>query len=283
MYRNQQKARENVNSLVPSTNNGLMILDAIVDKTQVGLFPLGVIYKGTYSGKPVYIREIREDIDGAVLDNITDCVALNNCLLDSTFILPVLGICQGRMIVTEAPVHGPLREYQAHIHPRQKVVIARKIADAIMYMHDIGDEDNRVIHRDIRAANILLDDGPEGLEPKITGFEMCKVGRITGKEPNIDDSYKKWWSPERIDEYGTNPCSDVYAFGVLMYEISTGEEPESSDPVEMVKVERKRICGEFSNLMERCLDSRFGRRPTMQTILDELMDIEVRWDPAKEP
>ncbi|KAF9107812.1 hypothetical protein BGX27_008604 [Mortierella sp. AM989] len=283
MYRNQRNARENISSQVPSTNNWIPIIDSahLIREMKVEIFPLGTIYKGTYHSKPVYIREIRDEIDGALFDNIKDCVVLNN-YLDSPNILHVLGICQGRMIVTDAPVHGPLSEY--HVQDSlQKVIIARKIADAIMYMHDIGDIDNRVVHRDIRAANILLDDGLEGLEPKITGFEMCKVGRYTGKEPEIKDCYKRWWSPERINGNGTSTMSDVYAFGVLMYEISTGKEPDSGD---LAKTEGMRICEEYTKLMERCRNSRFLLRPTMKEVLDELTHIETRWAsqrPTREP
>lgn len=77
--------------------------------------------------------------------------------------------------------------------------------------------------------------------------------------------------------------SEVYAFGVLMYEISTGEKPGPGDLVEM---ERTRICGEYSKLMDRCFSDRILLRPTMKEILDELIDIEFRWafrEPTMEP
>ncbi|KAF9123683.1 hypothetical protein BGX30_001311 [Mortierella sp. GBA39] len=275
MFRNRQQARENINAPVPLLDSPMDIIEPahLVQTTQVGSFPLGTIYSGTYNSQPVYIREIRKDIKGAFLDNIKECLDLNNLLLDNQYIVKVLGVCEGYKIVTEAPVRGLLSSFVIH-GALQKVAIARMVADALMYMHDIGDDDGRVVHRDIRAANILLDDGPDGLVPKVTGFEMCKVIKRTGKEPVIDDCYKKWWSLERVNNQGSTCMSDVYAFGVLMYEISTGEEPEFDCP--HAEVERMRICSEYTRLMESCLDARFDVRPTMDEVLDQLIKIETK-------
>ncbi|KAF9331636.1 hypothetical protein BG006_005520 [Podila minutissima] len=276
--------RENISAPAPLLDSPMDIIEPahLVQMTQVGSFPLGTIYNGTYNGQPVYIREIRKDIKGVFLDNIKECLDLNNLLLDNQYILKVLGVCEGYKIVTEAPVRGPLSSFVIH-GALQKVVIARMVADALMYMHDIGDDDGTVIHRDIRAANILLDDGPDGLVPKVTGFEMCKVIKKTGKEPAIDDYYKKWWSLERVNKQGSTRMSDVYAFGVLMYEISTGEEPEFDRP--LAEMERMRICSEYTRLMESCLDARFDVRPTMDEVLNQLIKIETRLslNPTREP
>ncbi|KAF9271133.1 hypothetical protein BGZ74_006461, partial [Mortierella antarctica] len=86
-----------------------------------------------------------------------------------------------------------------------------------MAMHDVA-VGNGVIFRDIRAANVLIDKGKNGedeLEPKITGFEMCKRDTYeTGDYPEFDKHYLRWWAPE-TSLVGTYSGSDVYAFGVL--------------------------------------------------------------------
>ncbi|KAI8597954.1 kinase-like domain-containing protein [Dissophora ornata] len=241
---------------------------------EVGKFPFGTIYKGTYHGKPVFVREISKHITGTPLDLIRGSVRLSSCLVDCQNVIPMHGICQGRMIVTETTAHGPLSDFPV-TNTLQKVAIARKVADAIMAMHDIVANKEGVIHRDIRAANILIDrsqDGDDELEPKITGFEMCKQGSYeTGNYPVVEDSYLRWWSPERVNDNGTYSRSDVYAFGVLMYEISTGKEPEDGDLIEM---EGMRICGEYTTLMKRCLNKRHNARPQMDEVVQELLSIE---------
>lgn len=194
--------------------------------------------------------------------------------MDSPTLLPVLGICQGRMIVTETTTYGPLSKVIIK-NTVQKVEISRKVADAIMGLHDVDVEVGKkgVVHRDIRAANILIDKGEgEKLEPKITGFDMCKRDNTgTGDYPEIEEQYRKWWGPERIPS-STQPKSDVYSFGVLMYEISTGREPQDGDLVEM---ESEQISAEYTALMKRCLNGRhLSASPTMDEVAHELHSIE---------
>ncbi|KAF9358310.1 hypothetical protein BGX26_002054 [Mortierella sp. AD094] len=135
-----------------------------------------------------------------------------------------------------------------------------------------------VIHRDIRASNILLDDGPDGLELKIVGFGSCKEdGSLSRNYPvaKLED-ISQWWSPERTIS-GTSTKSDVYAFGVLMYEISTGKEPERAlveTEGALVAAEGGRICVEYTDLMSKCLQSHYDARPPMSKIVDELLIIE---------
>ncbi|KAG0316503.1 hypothetical protein BGZ99_006852 [Dissophora globulifera] len=261
---------------IPSKIQELAIInpDHLVVGEEKGTFQFGVIYAGEYNQKPVLVRRISDDFDGAVLDLFNSGILLSRCLSDCNNILPVHGICQGRMIVTGATAHGQLSKFSI-TETLQKVVIARKVADALMFMHDIAAPKGglRVVHRDIRAANILIDSGPGGLEPKITGFEMCKEdGKISGVYPVSDERIERWWSPERIRGSGTSPKSDVYAFGVLMYEISTGKEPEAD--IDLLKEEGRRICIEYTKLMEKCLHPRYNSRPNMDDVVNELLSIE---------
>ncbi|KAG0352753.1 hypothetical protein BGZ54_002594 [Gamsiella multidivaricata] len=124
----------------------------------------------------------------------------------------------------------------------EKITIARKVADALVYMHDIKVDAKRVMHRDIRVANVLLTDK---LEPMLTGFELCK------------------------EEGQTDVCS----FGVLMYEISTGKEPELS--ADLVGLEGNRICAEYTALMQKCLQRRNNARPKIDKVYEELLSIET--------
>ncbi|KAF9550486.1 hypothetical protein EC957_000160 [Mortierella hygrophila] len=255
---------------------------------EVGKFPFGTIYTGFLkdkngSSKPVYIRKLSTELTGADLRLVWTSIRLSRCLVDCQNILFVHGICQGRMIVTDTTTHGPLNGLT--MNDRQKVAIARKVADALMSIHDVAAGNECIVHRDIRAANILIDQGSDvdaEMEPKITGFEMCKQSTSrTGKYPDIDEGYRRWWSPERTDKYGTSTKSDIFAFGVLMYEISTGKEPEDGDLVEM---EGMRICPQYTALMERCLDSHYDARPSILQVAKDLLSIEnILMDEMREP
>ncbi|KAG9319643.1 hypothetical protein KVV02_005566 [Mortierella alpina] len=244
----------------------------IIGREIVGRFPFGDVYVGTYKGQAVYIREISRDTPPAVVKTIKAGIMLAQCLSDCQAIVPIHGFCGERQIVTDKPAKGPLNEYRGILTTKQKVAMARKVADGLVFMHDIATSGGRkrVVHRDIRAANVMLS---EDLEPMLTGFEMCKGdGHVTGYFPDTDESYKKWWPPERLSGFGSSPASDVYSFGVLMYEISTGNEPEPG--VNLVEHENNRLCAEYTALIGRCMQTHYNARPKMDEVMEELLTIE---------
>ncbi|KAG0196902.1 mitogen-activated protein kinase kinase kinase 9 [Mortierella sp. GBA30] len=272
----QEDARNALRSIPPDSR---LTERAIVDPDhlitggeQVGIFPFGSIYKGAYKGEAVYVREIGDDVPKAAVKTIKDGIMLAQCLSDCQTIAPIRGICRDRKIVTDMPANGPLSEYRGILTTLQKVVIARKVADSLVFMHDIAVGKRSVVHRDIRAANVLLS---KELEPMLTGFELCKGdGYVTGYYPELEEIYKKWWAPERRSGFGSSPASDVYSFGVLMYEISTGREPESG--ADLVALENNRLCAEYTTLMERCLHPHYNARPKMDEVMDVLLTIESK-------
>ncbi|KAG0196904.1 hypothetical protein BGX28_009630, partial [Mortierella sp. GBA30] len=239
------------------------------ENEQVGTFPFGKIYRGTYKGEAVYVREIGDDVPIAAVSTIRDGIMLAQCLSDCQAIVSVRGFCGERKIVTDMPANGPLSEYRGILTTLQKVVIARKVADSLVFMHDIAVGKRSVVHRDIRAANVLLS---KDLEPMLTGFELCKGdGDLTGYYPEIKEIHK-WWAPERLRKCGSSPASDVYSFGMLMFEISTGREPESE--ADLVALENNRLCAEYTALMKRCLQEHFNARPKIDSVVEELLTIE---------
>ncbi|KAG0297499.1 hypothetical protein BGZ98_000575, partial [Dissophora globulifera] len=229
-------------------------------------FTLGVVRKGLLNNKhEVHLRILAEKMEPQMIEIAKKGILLNKKLKDCalTNILHIHGICNGNIIVTESTSHGPLNSFQYEIPDLDKVSIARKIAAAVRSLHEVG-----VIHKDIRACNILLDDG---LEPKLTGFELSReVKDGTGRQ-EVEDHVRYWWSPEKKD--GSTKQSDVYSFGVLLYEISLRKEPNTGDAETLIKEEMGNIHHDFSVLIRECLSPK-AERLSMEQVFGRLVSIE---------
>ncbi len=109
--------------------------------------------------------------------------------------------------------------------PLDKVLrVVREISGALDYAHR-----QRVIHRDIKPANILLDGEGNAL---LADFGIVKLAggdsQLTGTGVVGTPAYM---SPEQAQGFELTARADLYSFGVVIYELLTGQLPFSSDSV----------------------------------------------------
>jgi serine/threonine protein kinase len=131
-------------------------------------------------------------------------------------------------IALEYVVGVPINEYvrDQHLKPEATVALFTKVINAVSHAHA-----QLVIHRDIKPTNILVD--AKG-EPHLLDFGIAKLlddedsmsadatqlTRMSGRALTLD-----YAAPEQVNGQTLGTASDVYALGIVLYELLTGNKP----------------------------------------------------------
>lgn len=168
-------------------------------------------------------------------------------------------------LITGRPLDQMVKEGDL-LTPAVAARLATQIGDALDALHARG-----VVHRDVKAANILLqDDGSAALTDfglaKGTGYAgLTAVGQIVG---TID-----YLAPERIIGQEASPASDLYGLGCVVYESLVGKTPFGG---------KGPMGTAFGHLEEDPPDPRMARSDLTPLFGDALL-IALAKDPAERP
>ncbi|MEZ4366450.1 MAG: protein kinase [Kofleriaceae bacterium] len=114
---------------------------------------------------------------------------------------------------------------------RAALDIALQIADALHYIHE-----RDLVHNDIKTENILLVDEVVGKrrrrQAKLLDFGLARS--LSSKGAHVLTGTPHYVAPERIRGQPASAASDVYAMGILLYEILTGKVPWDGPTAEIL-------------------------------------------------
>ncbi len=133
-------------------------------------------------------------------------------------------------IVMELVDGRPLNEVAPDLTLPVRIALLADIADAVDHAHKNG-----IVHRDLKPANILVE--PDN-NPKVLDFGIARV--VSGDTPvttltNVGEllGTPAFMSPEQIAGGNIGPHTDVYALGVVAYEVLTGRMPYDLDGLDV--------------------------------------------------
>ena len=163
--------------------------------------------------------------------------------------------------------------------------ILRGIGEGLKYIHE-----EHVVHRDLKPANIILEVLTDGeLKPVLIDFGLGKTAESTsmmqGSTINIQGTLK-WMAPEMLNQNEDGNVKwrkevDVYALGIIMWQIFTGEKLYYGIPMPhlIAEVTYKSLRPSLDNtkasphligLMQKCWDGDYKQRPSAEEFLNQL-------------
>ncbi|MFZ4621497.1 MAG: protein kinase domain-containing protein [Bacteroidota bacterium] len=126
---------------------------------------------------------------------------------------------EGQLFIAMEFIDGEtLRDRSANISVKQSIEIGIQVAEALAAAHEKG-----IIHRDIKPENVML--RKDGLV-QIMDFGLAKqqgASRLT-REGNTVGTMG-YMSPEQVQGFNVDHRSDIFSFGVLLYELLSGQSP----------------------------------------------------------
>jgi serine/threonine protein kinase len=193
----------------------------------LGLGSSGEVYKAhdTLLRTVVAVKLLRREycIDEAAVERLRREVLLARDLSHPNLLkIYHLGEDRGQRYITMQYVDGPdlgkVIAAQAPLPADQAVAIAGKLASALAALHRCA-----VLHRDIKPSNVLID---EAGEPRITDFGLARLKWAPGvTSSGTFLGTPAYASPEQALGESLDERSDLYALGLVLFEMVTGRPP----------------------------------------------------------
>uniref|UniRef100_A0A8C3V2R3 mitogen-activated protein kinase kinase kinase n=1 Tax=Catharus ustulatus TaxID=91951 RepID=A0A8C3V2R3_CATUS len=255
----------------------------------IGAGGFGRVFRGTWRGQVVAVKAARGDAGAAGAASLRREARLYARLRHPN-VVALRAVClepPHLCLVMEFAAGGPLSRALAgrRVPPAVLLDWARQVARGMRYLH--SGTPVPLIHRDLKSSNVLLaqpvvGDDVSGKTLKITDFGLAREWQRTTKM-SAAGTYA-WMAPEVIRASTFSKGSDVWSYGVLLWELLTGEVPYRGIDglavaygvaVNKLTLPIPSTCPPpFAQLMAACWEQDPHRRPGFGSILRRLGGLE---------
>ncbi|KAG0625730.1 hypothetical protein M758_2G076700 [Ceratodon purpureus] len=279
-------------STVPTSREMLRVIRRITKKDVIGEGGFGKVYKITLKDNTSFaVKKLKHCLEAArgfenELETLGEIKHCNLVKLRGYCVAPLM-----KLLIYDFVPNGTLDEL---LHPHTeieklypvdwptRVRVALGVARALAYIHHSCEP--RIVHRDISANNVLLD---ENFEPRLSDFGLAKLLNSNDTHATVTVAGTFGYvSPEYAKTGQATEKSDVYSYGVLLLEILSGRRPTDSS----ISEEHVNLAGWVRNLQENCQEFEMVEKRWRDTVphreLALFMEIACRCvslEPSKRP
>ncbi|PNT19388.2 hypothetical protein POPTR_009G035500v4 [Populus trichocarpa] len=213
------------------------------DKELLGCGGFGKVYRGVLpsSNMQVAVKKVSHDSRQGTKEFVAEIVSMGR--LRHRNLVQLFGYCRRKgelLLVYDYMPNGSLdkllfRNETPSLNWGRRYQIIRGVASALLYLHEEWEQ--VVLHRDVKASNVLLD---ADLNGRLGDFGLAKF-HDHGSTPQTTKVVGTvgYLAPEITRTGKSTTCSDVFSFGTFMLEVACGRKPVESErpPEEVVLVD----------------------------------------------
>ncbi|XP_015696758.1 L-type lectin-domain containing receptor kinase SIT2-like [Oryza brachyantha] len=204
------------------------------NKNLIGVGGFGKVYKGILatSKLDIAVKKISHESRQGMKEFITEVVSIGR--LRHRNLVPLLGYCRRKnelLLVYNYMSNGSLDKYLHDVDGRstldwtRRFQIIKDVARGLLYLHEKWEK--VVIHRDIKASNVLLDDEMNG---RLGDFGLARLyDHGTNPQTTHVVGTMGYLAPEMVRTGKASPLTDVFAFGAFLLEVTCGQRPVKQD------------------------------------------------------
>ena len=283
----EQRPRIVVVSNQPELEPGMLLAQRYQIVQILGQGGMGAVYKATdlELNRTVAVKVIRRDLarDKAIVDRFKQELLLSHQVTHRNVVrIYDLSEADGMKFITMEYVEGEnlltLLHEKKKFSPSEAVEIMLQVCRALEAAHSVG-----VIHRDLKPQNIMRDTTGRilvmdfGLARTLEGDGMTQSGALVGT--------MEYMSPEQALGKPLDQRSDIFALGLIFYEMLTGQMPFKADSTiaSLIRRTQERVAPvsdhdntippSVSNIVTKCLERDLELR--YKTAAELLADLET--------
>uniref|UniRef100_A0A1S4E230 non-specific serine/threonine protein kinase n=1 Tax=Cucumis melo TaxID=3656 RepID=A0A1S4E230_CUCME len=255
---------------------------------QIGQGSCGTVYHALWYGSDVAVKVFsKQEYSDDVILSFKQEVSLMKKLRHPNILL-FMGVVtspQRLCIVTEFLPRGSLfrllQRNTGKLDWRRRVHMALDIARGMNYLHHCNPP---IIHRDLKSSNLLID---KNWTVKVGDFGLSRLKHETYLTTKTGKGTPQWMAPEVLRNEPSDEKSDIYSFGVILWELATEKIPwENLNSMQVIgavgfmnqRLEiPKDVDPQWTSIIESCWHSEPSNRPSFQVLIEKLRDLQRKY------